>query len=82
MRHMIQQQCVALVFVHEVEPKRVAMSAARDVGSSAARRRRERRLRSFLRHERMAVAMAVAEARHHSSRGQTTAIPISEVEEQ
>ena len=27
-------------------------------------------------------AMAVAEARHHSSRGQTTATPISEVEEQ
>ena len=64
------------------EPKRVAMSAARDVGSSAARRRRERRLRSFLRHERLAVAMAVAEARHHSSRGQTTATAISEVEEQ
>ena len=70
------------MFVHEVEPKRVAMSAARDVGSSAARRRRERRLRSFLRHERLAVAMAVAEARHHSSRGQTTATAISEVEEQ
>ena len=29
-------------------PKRAAMSAARDVGSSAARRRWERRLRSFL----------------------------------
>ena len=62
--------------------KRAAMSAARDPGSSAARRRRERRLRSFLRHERMAVAMAVAEARHHSSRGQMTATAFSEMEEQ
>ena len=63
-------------------PKRAAMSAARDPGSSAARRRRERRFPSFLRHELMAVAMAVAEAMHHSSRGQTTATAISEVEEQ
>ena len=35
--------------------------------SGAATRRRERRLRSMLRHERMAVAMALAEALHHSS---------------
>ena len=35
-------------------------------GTGSARRRRERRLRSMLRHERMAVAMAVAEATHHS----------------
>ena len=35
-------------------------------GTSSARRRRERRLRSTLRHERMAVAMALAEALHHS----------------
>ena len=44
--------------------------AARDDaagGTSCARRRRERRLRSMLRHERMAVAMALAEALHHSS---------------
>ena len=44
--------------------------AARDDaagGTSSARRRRERRLRSMLRHERMAVAMALAEALHHSS---------------
>ena len=34
---------------------------------AAARWRRERRLRSMLRHERMAVAMALAEALHHSS---------------
>ena len=32
----------------------------------AAQRRRARRLRSFLRHERMTVRMALAEALHHS----------------
>ena len=36
--------------------------------SGAAQRRRERRLRSMLRHERMTVAMALAEFSHHSSR--------------
>ena len=36
-------------------------------GTGCARRRRERRLRSFLRHERMAVAMALAESQHHSA---------------
>ena len=41
------------------------MMAARDAGS--ARRRRERRLRMHLRHERLSVAMALAEALHHSS---------------
>ena len=39
--------------------------AGRDVGS--ARLRRERRLRSWLRHERMTVAAALAEALHHSA---------------
>ena len=34
------------------------------VGS--ARRRRERRLRCFLRHEEMAVRMALAHATHHA----------------
>ena len=34
---------------------------------SAARRRRERRLRSWPRHERMTVAMALAEKLHHSA---------------
>ena len=47
-------------------------------GTGSARRRRERRLRSMLRHKRMAVAMAVAEATHHSSRGQKTATAIRE----
>ena len=43
-------------------------------GTGSARRRRERRLRSMLRHERMSVAMALAESTHHSApRGQKTA---------
>ena len=37
--------------------------------ASAAKRRRERRLRAMLRHERRSVAMALAEFTHHSSRG-------------
>ena len=45
-----------------------------DIAAGAARRRRERRLRSMLRHERMTVAMALAEALHHTApRGQKTA---------
>ena len=36
---------------------------------SSARRRRERRLRMHLRHERLGVAMALAAALHHSSDG-------------
>ena len=40
----------------------------------AARRRRERRFRAYLRFARMSVAMALTEARHHTApRGQTTA---------
>ena len=42
-------------------------------GTGSARRRRERRLRSHLRHERMAVAMALAESTHHSAQRQKTA---------
>ena len=42
--------------------------AERDAGGvGSAQRRRERRLRSMLRHERQSVAMALAEALHHSS---------------
>ena len=37
------------------------------VTTGSARRRRERRLRSMLRHERMSVAMALAEKLHHSA---------------
>ena len=35
----------------------------------AAKRRRERRLRQFLRHERLPVAMVLSEKKHHTSRG-------------
>ena len=43
------------------------MSGERDAGS--ARRRRERRLRSWLRHERMTVAAELSAALHHSRDG-------------
>ena len=38
--------------------------------AGAAKRRRERRLRAMLRHERMTVAMVLSEKKHHTSRGQ------------
>ena len=58
----------------QVKPWRVTMAfVARDTDSSAGKRRRERRLRSWLRHARMTVAMALTESTHHSSRGQTNA---------
>ena len=65
-----------------VRPKRsLSMDGAR---TGSARRRRERRLRSWWRHERMSIAAALVEATHHSAprsgwpgthlalRGQTT----------
>ena len=39
----------------------------------AAWRRRQRRLRSMLRHERQTVAMALAECQHHSAQREKTA---------
>ena len=43
-------------------------------GTGSARRRRERRLRAYLRYARMSVAMGLAESTHHSApRGQKTA---------
>ena len=45
------------------------MMAARDLGTSAAKRRRERHLRSLLRHERQTVAMELAAAVHNSRDG-------------
>ena len=39
-------------------------------GTGSARRRRERRLRSFLRHERMAIAMTLAKYKHNSAQRQ------------
>ena len=49
------------------------MAARDDVGggTGCARRRRERRLRSHLRHERMAVEMALAESTHSAQRQKT-----------
>ena len=54
-------------------------------GAGAAKRRRERRLRSWAKHERMTVAMALAEQHHiregevhevhHALRGQTRPLP-------
>ena len=42
--------------------------------AGAAKRRRERRLRQFLRHERLTVAMLLAESQHHAApRGQSRA---------
>ena len=49
-------------------------------GEGAARRRRQRRLLSWLKHERQSVAMALAEYTHHASRGQTRARAREEVE--
>ena len=40
-----------------------------DSALTAAMRRRQRRLRQFLRHERLSVALALAEKLHHTSRG-------------
>ena len=45
-----------------------------DHATGAARRRRERRLRAYLRYARISVAVALAEATHHTTpRGQRTA---------
>ena len=61
--------CVTVMFLNPAD----GSCADRVLGSSAARRRRERRLRSMLRHERMTVAIALAEFSHHSTRGQRMA---------
>ena len=58
--------CIPFVVNHISKTLTVGLlMAERDVGS--ARRRRERRLRSWLRHERMTVRMELAAALHHSS---------------
>ena len=49
-------------------------------GEGAARRRRQRRLRSWLKHERQSIAMALAEYTHHASKGQMRARAREEVE--
>ena len=60
------------------------MMAARDDtggGTGIARRRRERRLRAYLRYARMSVVMALAECQHHSAQRQRTAIAWEEERE-
>ena len=46
--------------------RNLAEGPCADRVSVAARRRRERRLRAFLKHERMKVAMNAASVSHHS----------------
>ena len=43
------------------------LASVRDADASGAARRRQRRLRQWLRHERLSVAMALAEYNHHSA---------------
>ena len=75
---------LARICVCESKPWRVAslMMAARDDaagGTSSTRQRRERRLRSWAKHERLSVAMALAEKLHHSA--YRTVLPKKEVEQ-
>ena len=50
------------------------LASVRDANASGAARRRQRRLRQWLRHERLSVAMVLAECTHHSApRGQKMA---------
>ena len=50
------------------------LAAARAANETGAARRRQRRLRQLLRHERLSVAMALAESQHHAApRGQSMA---------
>ena len=44
------------------------LASVRDANASGAARRRQRRLRQWLRHERLSVAMALAENNHHTAR--------------
>ena len=60
-----------LVTLFVVAVNRACTNLAVDMnvdGAGAAKRRRERRLRSWWRHERMSIACALAEALHHSLR--------------
>ena len=59
--------CVTVMFQNPAD----GLCADRTLGSSgSAKRRRERRLRAMLLHERMTVAMALSEKKRHTSRGQ------------
>ena len=68
--HQAQTGCANFVFLCCTM---MADPSGRPQSSGVARRRRERRLRSMLWHERMTVAMALAESTHLSSRGQRMA---------
>ena len=78
-RHICE--CFSKTTTTGVYPKRAlffcvtccGMDLSEQPSSGAAQRRRQRRLRSMLRHERMSVAMALAEMLHHSSQGQRMA---------
>ena len=59
-------RCVAVVVVAS-SLGTFMWSQANGEHTGAARRRRERRLRQFLRQERLSVAMALAESNHHSA---------------
>ena len=64
------QGCNLFLFcgdVHGSRPQRSVLMAEGDAAGSSARRRRERRLRSFWRHEKLAIQMALSEAMHHSA---------------
>ena len=65
-RHFAQTGCLCPeVNSSCIVTSRLAVTAAgRDDGAGAARRRRERRLRSWLKHERQSVAMALSEYKH------------------
>ena len=43
------------------------LASVRDANATAAARRRQRRLRQFLRHERLSVTMALAGTQHHTA---------------
>ena len=79
LQHLLQQHkpfpARVPIFMSRLEKTALAVDVVIDVDSAlgAAMRRRQRRLRQFLRHERLTVAMALAEKMHHTSRGQKTA---------
>ena len=85
----MRKRALSFVVSFHAEPKRSVSMADRDSGSSA-RRSRERRLRSWWRHEQQSVRAALAAALHHSRdvgpgtndapRGQTTARETEEPE--
>ena len=62
----LEQVCVALWSPFPSSFPVVDIMSHVERASGAAKRRRERRLRQFLRHERLIVAMALAENLHHS----------------